>query len=107
MQCLQPIETSSNETHLGIGSSSRVYHSSCNLFFCVECAGLLHYKAPEPCGCKGKSPSCSLRPLVRSLPSPSPADSPLPLAEMSEAFTISSKIQALIMQMKGQIHEKQ
>jgi hypothetical protein len=119
MQCLQPIETSSNEIHLGVAPSPRVYHSACSLFFCADCAGLLLFKAPEPCGCKGRSSSCFLRSLAPSLPTPnltpcgdSPfptpsEDSPLLLVDSSNAFSISSKIQALIVQIKGQMSEKQ
>ena len=110
MQCLQAVESPSSGTLLAGSSSPSVYYSSCNLFFCAECSGLLRFKAPEPCGCTGGWPSCPLRPLAPFVPSPklTPSeDSPLSPTDMGSAFKISSKVQALISQIKSYPSEKQ
>jgi hypothetical protein len=106
MQCLLPIEYSANEESF----PRNVYYSSCDLFFCGECSSLLQYRAPKPCRCRAQSSACPLSPLIFSLPSPSlthSRDSPLPSVSADAAPQISSKVQALILQIKSYPEEKQ
>lgn len=110
VQCLQFIESSPGDTELGISSSPSVYYSSCTQFFCAGCSELLQYKTPQPCGCPKSSTPCTLRPMKPFLRTPrlTPSgDSPLSPKDKEDTSKISSKVRAVISQIKSQRSDKQ
>jgi SWI/SNF-related matrix-associated actin-dependent regulator of chromatin subfamily A3 len=108
--CLQSIELLSSEIEMSNRNSPKVYHSNCDLFFCVECSGLLEYQTPRPCRCTDQSRSCSLCPLTPLVHTPRltpTVDSSPSTPETDGAGKISTKIRALITQIKSHTNEKQ
>jgi hypothetical protein len=108
--CLQSIESLSSEADLGHESSPTVFYSSCSQFFCAECSGLLKCQTPRPCGCTDQSRSCSLRPLTPFVHTPrlTPSVESSPsTSDTDAACRISTKVRALISQIKSHINEKQ
>jgi hypothetical protein len=108
--CLQSIESPSSEVDLGSQSSPDVYYSDCSQSFCAECSGLLKYKTSRPCECPDQSRACSLRPFAAFSHTPrlTPlADSSPSIPNIDGTCRISTKVRALISQIKSHPNEKQ
>jgi hypothetical protein len=108
--CSQLIEVSAMSSGLGDTAQAQVYYSACSKFYCARCAEDLSYRSPDPCACTGQSQSCQLRPLAPVLPTPrlTPTDglSPPPTG-LSHISSVSSKVWALISQIRSRPQEKQ
>lgn len=109
VQCFQPVEASA----LGFGLLSttqiQAYYSTCSSFYCADCAVLLQYRSPDPCACMQPQP-CQLSPLAPFLSTPmlTPTDELSPSSmECDPSNDISSKVWALISQIKSRPEEKQ
>jgi hypothetical protein len=108
--CLQPVETLTFGSGLRDTTQPQVYYSACSKFYCADCAASLQYRSADPCACMEQSPSCQLRPLASFLFTPS-----LTLTEglspssidWDHSNDISSKVWALVSQIKSRPQEKQ
>lgn len=108
-QCLEPISSSPVGDELIGSKSSSVYYSVCNRLFCSGCSILLRYQTPEPCACTEHPPSCPLLPLLPFVATPKlepTRDSPLSQTETDNTSYISSKVRALVLQIKAHPTEK-
>jgi hypothetical protein len=108
--CLQPVETLTIGSGLRDTTQPQVYYSACSKFYCADCAASLQYRSVDPCACMEQSPSCQLRPLASFLSTPSltPTDRLSPsLMDWDHSNDISSKVWALVSQIKSRPQEKQ
>jgi len=108
-QCLQSVDSSPPGTELEGSASSTIYYSACYRLFCANCSILSRYLAPEPCACMDQPTSCPLRPLLPLLPTPrltSTGDTSLPCMGTDEGVQISSKVRAVVSQIKTHSKEK-
>ena len=108
--CFQPVETSPPGSGLRDLAQPQVYHSVCSKFYCAECAASLQYRSPEPCACMEQPRPCQLRPLASFLATPSltPTDSLSPSSmDWEYSNDVSSKVWALISQIRSRPQEKQ
>ncbi|CAN9415730.1 unnamed protein product [Alternaria alternata] len=107
--CSQLIEASAVGSGLRDMTQAQAYYSDCSKFYCARCAEDLSCRSPDPCACTGQSRSCQLRPLASVLPTPrlTPVDelSPSP-TDLGHISSISSKVWALISQIKSRPQEK-
>jgi SNF2 family DNA or RNA helicase len=109
-QCLQPIEESALGNELRGITQSQVYYSACSNFYCADCSALLRYRSPDPCACVEQPRPCQLRPLsfFSSTPRLTPTDDLSPSSmEWGHTSDISSKVWALISQIRSYPQEKQ
>lgn len=109
-QCLQPVEASTLDSGLWNTTQPQVYYSAYSRFYCTDCSTLLQYRSPNPCACTMQQQPCQLRPLASFLPTPklTPTDalSPSPM-EWDHTIDISSKVWAIVSQIKSCPQEKQ
>ncbi|OAL07654.1 hypothetical protein IQ06DRAFT_13635 [Phaeosphaeriaceae sp. SRC1lsM3a] len=106
IQCLQPVDASTSRYGLLNTTQTQVYYSACNNFYCTDCAALLRYRSPDRCSC---NQPCQLSPLATFLPTPrlSPTDYLSPSSmEGDQSNDISSKVWALISQIRSRPQEK-
>jgi hypothetical protein len=109
IQCFQSVEESTLGQGLLSATQTQVYFSVCNNFYCAECAALLQYHSPSPCTCMQPQP-CRLSPLAPSLSTPrlTPTDGLSPSSiDCDQNNSISSKVWALISQIRSRPGEKQ
>jgi hypothetical protein len=110
VQCLQQIESSHPGNGLESSATLKVYHSACSHFYCADCAALLRYITPQPCDCIDVQRSCPLKQLRSFLPTPrltpTGSSSPSPMNIDTTPY-ISSKVWALISQIRSHLDEKQ
>jgi hypothetical protein len=108
--CSQLIEASAMSSGIRDTTQAQVYYSACSKFYCAKCAEDLFCRSPDPCACIGQSQSCQLRPLASVLPTPrlTPTDglSPSPTG-FAHISSVSSKVWALISQIRSRPQEKQ
>ncbi len=108
-QCLQPVDSYLAGDGLEGSAASTIYYSACNRLFCSACSVMLRYQAPQPCACAAAQASCPLRPLLSLVPTPrlTPTRELSPSAiGVNNILQISSKIRALISQIKAHPTEK-
>ena len=108
-QCLQFIDALPSGNELEGSASSNVYYSACHRLFCSGCSALLRYQAPEPCVCIDSTASCPLLPLLPSPLTPrlTPTGDSFSFGtEMDNIYQISSKVRAVISQIKAHPTEK-
>jgi hypothetical protein len=109
-QCLQPVEASTLGSGLRDTTQTQVYYSACCRFYCADCSALLHYQSPDPCACVEQPQPCQLRLFVSFLSTPrlTPTDDLSPSSmEWDHADDISSKVWALVSQIRSCPQEKQ
>jgi SNF2 family DNA or RNA helicase len=110
VHCLLPIESPSFGNELDSSTALKVYYSVCHRFYCIDCAALLRYQTPQPCDCTKHSNACALQQLQSFLPTPrltpTGSSSPSPM-DIDDAHQISSKVWALISQVRSYPDEKQ
>jgi hypothetical protein len=108
-QCLGPASLPSIDEGLGIPTSSNAYYSACSLIYCAACTQLLQFQSPKPCGCADYSTPCRLLPLPSSIRTPrlTPTRETFVDSEgTNEHTSVSSKVQALVEQIKANPAEK-
>ena len=110
MHCLQLIEPLPLGKELEGFVRPKIYYSACNRFYCADCSDLLRHQAPQPCECIHQPRSCPLRPLQSALPTPrltpTASSSPSPM-DIDDNSSVSSKVWALISQIRSHPDEKQ
>lgn len=109
VQCCQSVEASALGQGLLSAVKTQFYYSACNNFYCAECAALLQYQSPKPCTCL-QPQLCRLKPLALSLSTPrlTPTDGLSPSSmDYDQSNSISSKVWALIAQIRSRPGEKQ
>jgi hypothetical protein len=108
-QCRGSVNLPSIDEGLGDQTSSNTYYSVCSLIYCAACTQLLQFRSPSPCGCTNSTTSCSLLPLSSSIRTPrlKPAlDISPSIDPINDHRKISSKVRALIDQIKAYPNEK-
>lgn len=108
--CEQSIEISNVGHELESSMGLKVYHSFCSRFYCSDCADVLRHQTSQPCGCINRQRPCILQPLKTFLPTPrlTPTGSaPASPMDTDDADQISSKVWALIRQIRSCPDEKQ
>jgi hypothetical protein len=108
--CLQPVETSPPGSGLRDLAQPQVYYSACSKFYCSECSVHLQYRSAEPCACIEQPRPCRLRPLASFLATSSltpPSSLQLSSMDWDYANDISSKVWALVSQIRSCPQEKQ
>jgi hypothetical protein len=108
--CLQPVETSAHGSELRDTTQQQIYYSACSKFYCAGCAAALQYQSPDPCACMEQLQPCQLRPLASFLPTPrlTPTDDLSPSSmDWDRTNEISSKVWALVSQIRSHPQEKQ
>jgi hypothetical protein len=109
-QCLQPFEAATLGSELRDITQPQVYYSVCSRFYCAGCSALLEYRSPEPCACLEQPRPCQLHPLASCSLTPrlTPTDDLSPSSmEWDNTNDISSKVWALISQIRSHPQEKQ
>jgi SNF2 family DNA or RNA helicase len=112
-----PVQTAGNDSasailaaQLSMEGETCVHYSVCHRFYCIDCAALLRYQTPQPCDCTKHSNACALQQLQSFLPTPrltpTGSSSPSPM-DIDDAHQISSKVWALISQVRSYPDEKQ
>jgi SWI/SNF-related matrix-associated actin-dependent regulator of chromatin subfamily A3 len=108
-QCLQLIDSSPSGNELEVSVSHNAYYSACHRLFCADCSLLSRYQTPEPCACSNPSLSCPLRPLLPLLSTPAltpTRDSSPYQLDTDTTNQISSKVRAVVLQIKAHPKEK-
>ncbi|KAI4680741.1 uncharacterized protein J4E84_007881 [Alternaria hordeiaustralica] len=108
--CSQPVELSTLGSSLRDVTQPQVYYSACSKFYCAECSASLQYRSPEPCACIEQPRQCPLRLLASFLATPSltPTDSLSPSSmDWDYSNEVSSKVWALVSQIRSRPQEKQ
>lgn len=106
-QCLGP---SLADDGLGATMSSNAYYSACSFIYCAACTQLLGFRSPSPCGCTSEPIPCPLLLLPSSIRTPqlTPTRDNTPGASpIGKDIRVSSKVRALIQQIKDFPAEKQ
>jgi hypothetical protein len=109
-QCLHLVEALTLSSGLRDTTRPQVYHSACSKFYCADCSALLQYRSPDPCTCIEQPRPCQLRPLISLLSTPllTPTDGLSPSSmDWDHTSDISSKVWALVSQIRSCPHEKQ